>query len=189
MAEFASKGVAGAGLGLGIAGTALGLLNGNGGLGGLLGGGCNNELSRLQAENAMLKSENYADGVGKTTYQQSLADNKALRDEVYAFITPLSNEAADNRVNIARMEEKIKCIEKEAYLRGQLTDAKINEVAMTCNNGLTALSGTVNCIQQTLAGIVKTIVPASAICPAPMPQYNSWTAPTSTTTTTTTPAA
>lgn len=37
MAEFASKGVAGSGLGLGIAGTALGLLN-NGGNGGLLGG-------------------------------------------------------------------------------------------------------------------------------------------------------
>lgn len=35
MAEFASKGVAGSGLGLGIAGTALGLLN-NGGNGGLL---------------------------------------------------------------------------------------------------------------------------------------------------------
>lgn len=46
MGEFASKGVAGSGLGLGIAGTALGLLNanGNGGglLGGLLGGGCQN---------------------------------------------------------------------------------------------------------------------------------------------------
>ena len=39
--EFASKGVAGAGLGLGIAGTALGLL-GNGGLPGLLGGWGNN---------------------------------------------------------------------------------------------------------------------------------------------------
>lgn len=43
MAEFASKGVAGSGLGLGIAGTALGLLNnggnGNGLLGGLFGGG------------------------------------------------------------------------------------------------------------------------------------------------------
>lgn len=35
--KYASKGVAGAGLGLGIAGTALGLLNG--GLGGILGGG------------------------------------------------------------------------------------------------------------------------------------------------------
>lgn len=36
MAEYASKGVAGSGLGLGIAGTALGLLN-NGGNGGVLG--------------------------------------------------------------------------------------------------------------------------------------------------------
>lgn len=32
MAEFASKGVAGSGLGLGIAGTALGLLNNGGGV-------------------------------------------------------------------------------------------------------------------------------------------------------------
>ena len=39
MAEFASKGVAGSGLGLGIAGTALGVLNG--GLGNLLSGGWN----------------------------------------------------------------------------------------------------------------------------------------------------
>ena len=35
--EYASRGVAGSGLGLGIAGTALGLLNG--GLGGILGNG------------------------------------------------------------------------------------------------------------------------------------------------------
>lgn len=59
MAEFASKGVAGSGLGLGIAGTALGLLNngGNGLLGGLLGGGNQNVVSALQAENGMLKAE------------------------------------------------------------------------------------------------------------------------------------
>lgn len=58
MAEFASKGVAGSGLGLGIAGTALGLLNngGNGLLGGLFGGGNQNVVSALQAENSMLKA-------------------------------------------------------------------------------------------------------------------------------------
>lgn len=65
MAEFASKGVAGSGLGLGIAGTALGLLNngGNGGgvLGGLLSGGNQNVVSALQAENGMLKAERYSD--------------------------------------------------------------------------------------------------------------------------------
>ena len=39
--RYASKGVAGTGLGLGIAGTALGLLNNGNGLGGILGGGGN----------------------------------------------------------------------------------------------------------------------------------------------------
>lgn len=83
MAEFASKGVAGSGLGLGIAGTALGLLNngGNGGiLGGLLGGGNQNVVSALQAENSMLKAENYSDKNAKEVYAQSLADNRRLRD-------------------------------------------------------------------------------------------------------------
>lgn len=73
MAEFASKGVAGSGLGLGIAGTALGLLNngGNGGLlGGLLGGGTQNVVSALQAENSMLKAENYSDKNAKEVYAQ-----------------------------------------------------------------------------------------------------------------------
>lgn len=73
MAEFASKGVAGSGLGLGIAGTALGLLNngGNGGLlGGLFGGGNQNVVSALQAENSMLKAENYSDKNAKEVYAQ-----------------------------------------------------------------------------------------------------------------------
>lgn len=76
MAEFASKGVAGSGLGLGIAGTALGLLN-NGGngilgslLGGLFGGGNQNVVSALQAENSMLKAENYSDKNAKEVYAQ-----------------------------------------------------------------------------------------------------------------------
>ena len=78
MAEFASKGVAGSGLGLGIAGTALGILNG--GLGGLLGGwgynynGCGENamvnryelkqesaIAKLESENALLKSNVYSD--------------------------------------------------------------------------------------------------------------------------------
>lgn len=59
MAEFASKVVAGSGLGLGIAGTALGLLNNGGNGGGVLGGlfGNNNQatISALQAENSQLR--------------------------------------------------------------------------------------------------------------------------------------
>lgn len=33
-----------------------------------------------------------------------------------------------------------------------------------------------------LVGMTKTVIPAANICPAPMPQYNSWTAPTAATT-------
>lgn len=97
MAEFASKGVAGSGLGLGIAGTALGLLNngGNGGLlGGLLGGGNQNVVSALQAENSQLKAENYSDKNAKEVYMQSLTDNRRLRDETFAYLKPLSDGEA-----------------------------------------------------------------------------------------------
>lgn len=90
MAEFASKGVAGAGLGTGIAGLALGVLNssnnGNGLLGGLFGGGNQNVVSALQAENSMLKAENYSDKNAKEVYAQSLADNRRLRDEAFAYL-------------------------------------------------------------------------------------------------------
>lgn len=85
MAEFASKGVAGSGLGLGIAGTALGLLN-NGGNGGVLGGlfGNNN-----QATISALQAENYSDKNAKEVYMQSLTDNRRLRDETFAYTEPI----------------------------------------------------------------------------------------------------
>jgi hypothetical protein len=191
MAEYLSKGT-GVTLGtLGTIGFGLSLLNGqqNGGgiLGNILGGG-GQQMSALQAENAMLRAENYSDKVGKEVYGQSLADNKTLRDEMYAFIKPLSDEAATNRVNVARLEEQMKCIEKTSCLREQIVMGKIGEVALVAQNGITALNGQIACLQQTVAGITKTIVPATAICPAPMPQFNSWTAPTATTSTTTTGA-
>ena len=79
--EYASKGVAGSGLGLGIAGTALGLLNANGGglLGGLFGGNCGTvcsenmpinryeldqqkRISDLEAQVALRDASIYTDG-------------------------------------------------------------------------------------------------------------------------------
>lgn len=119
MAEFASKGVAGSGLGLGIAGTALGLLNNGGNGGGVLGGlfGNNNQatISALQAENGMLKAENYSDKNAKEVYMQSLTDNRRLRDETFAYLKPLSDEAANNRVELAKLLEAIEKRNKESY--------------------------------------------------------------------------
>lgn len=182
MAEFASKGVAGSGLGLGIAGTALGILNssnnGNGLLGGLFGGGNQNVVSALQAEN-------YSDKNAKEVYAQSLADNRRLRDEAFAYLKPLADESANNRVELAKLQAELKCCCEKQELREQIVLGKVNELALTTQAKFSCLDGTIAGMMGTLNNITKTIVPASAICPAPMPLHNSWVAPT----TTTTPAA
>lgn len=184
MAEFASKGVAGAGLGTGIAGLALGVLNssnnGNGLLGGLFGGGNQNVVSALQAENGMLKAENYSDKNAKEVYAQSLADNRRLRDEAFAFIKPLADESANNRVELAKLQAELKCCCEKQELREQIVLGKVNELALTTQAKFGCLDQTIAGMVGTLGKITDTIVPMSAICPTPMAKYNAWVAPTNT---------
>ena len=87
--EYASKGVAGSGLGLGIAGTALGLLNG--GLGNWLGGGAARTAGALaegqlcaglMAEVGSLKAEKYADRNTADVYAALKADTNRLADKI-----------------------------------------------------------------------------------------------------------
>lgn len=153
MAEFATKGVAGSGLGLGIAGTALGLLNG--GLGNILGGngmcGCNSGCS-----------ENH-------------------------FI---NRYEAGQSSRIAELETEIKLRDANVYTLGEMgklrdyVDRKFESVnAQLCQQSVINAQVTANigCMQSniaTLMALTKTVVPIDNVCPAPMPQYNSWTAPT-----------
>lgn len=153
--EYASKGVAGTGLGLGIAGTALGVLagsnNGNGLLGGLFGGnGANAQVSALQAENAMLKSENYSDKNAKEVYGQSLTDNRLLRSELYARIDPLTAAVVENAKDIATLSAEVKCNAKLAEKDQQIIAGKINEVALTTSGRFASLDQTIACITQKL---------------------------------------
>jgi hypothetical protein len=148
--EYASRGVAGAGLGLGIAGTALGLLQ-NGNLGGILGGGtCNNQhyVNRYEAEQAAKLSD---------------AESKIRLLE--------SNIYTDSKIAdvYERLNNKISGVE------AQLCNQAVVNAQVTAN--LACLQNTV----ATLSGLTKTVIPIGNVCPAPMPQYNSWTAPTATT--------
>lgn len=102
--NYASKGVAGTGLGLGIAGTALGLLAGNNGtLGNLLGTncGCNNgcsddhfvnryeasqsaRIAELETEVKLRDSNIYTDQKILDVYKYFDGENKAIRNELAA---------------------------------------------------------------------------------------------------------
>lgn len=163
MGDYASKGVANAGLTTGIIGTVLGAAassnNCNGGiLGGLFGGNrCggmglaeSQYVASILAENGMLKAENYSDRVAKEVYQQTLADNEKLRAQ----------------------------IEERAKLREELIMSKVENLANVTQcrfNGVdTAIAGLAN----TVNGVTKCVIPLTALCPEAMPRYNDWSAPT-----------
>lgn len=141
MAEFASKGVAGSGLGLGIAGTALGLLNG--GLSGLLGnvGGCSEDRLVNRYE------------VGQEQKIAELQSQLALRDA--------------NIYNDQKMLELYKYFDGElkALKEGQ-NEKWTNQAVINCklNSGLDVLSSQVASVTATVNSITKTAVPRSAIC-------------------------
>lgn len=209
MGEYASKGVAGTGLGLGIGALSLGLLNsgcnGNGILSGLIGGcGCNNRgwgaelqyVSELQSKVERLEAEKYSDKVARETYQQTLIDNRNLRDELYAFIKPIAEEAVNNRVTIATLAAEQKCCCEKQALQAEITAGKINEATLALNSKIDVLSATntgafnslnqtISCINGEIAGLTKRLnnitresVPLCAVCPQPMQRFNSFTTPT-----------
>lgn len=195
MGEFASKGVAGTGLGLGIAGTALGLLagnnNGNGILGGILGGN-NNQLEVLLADNAKLRAEKYADKNTAEVYAALRNETKDLGERLLEkYISPLSQEAADNRTRVAVLEAKVQCDNEKALLREKLIEAKIDNCCCEMNGkidnvanhascGIAQNANAIACLQNTVNSITATIIPQSVICPPVMPRFNSFTVPTDT---------
>ena len=194
--EYASKGVAGAGLGLGIAGTALGLLNGGmlnlGGLGGVLGGGSAagtalGVLAEKDAKIAKLEAENYSDKVAKETYAQSLADNRATDARINTLLGPVAQAIAANEKEIAVL--KAEQAKDKEIMQLKIDNCccqmsgKIDAVAQAATCGIQQNSAALAALQALVGKITNIVVPLDAICPAPMPQYNSWTAPTATTTT------
>ena len=138
MAEFASKGVAGSGLGLGIAGTALGVLNG--GLGNILGMGYNNNCGC--SENVMVNR-----------YELSQEQK----------IAKLETEVALRDANIYS-DQKLSEVYKDLSARINGLEAGLNAQAVY-NATNTA---TINCIQGQVAqlfGLTKLVVPNTSVCP------------------------
>lgn len=140
MAEFASKGVAGAALGTGIGGLALGVLNG--GLGNLLGGvgGWNNGY--VCSENMPVNRYE----AGQNARIAELETEVKLRD---------ANTYTDQKL-----------LDLYRYMDGKFdrVDHKLCEQAVWN----TAQTGTISCMAQQIAqlqGLTKLVVPNSSICP------------------------
>ena len=130
MAEFASKGVGGAGLGLGIAGTALGLLAG--GLNGLnLGNGhcvaasdgvaVNRYEATMQARIAELETEVKLRDANTFT----MGEMNKLRDYVDARFSAVEKELCDQKVYNTANTATINCIASQVNALMALTKVVI----------------------------------------------------------------
>ena len=135
--HYASKGVGGAGLGLGIAGTALGLLN-NGSLGGILGGG-NCGCSEDHMVNRYEASQQAR--IAELETQVSLRDSNIFRDskilEVYKYFDgetkSIRNELAAQAVKNAQIEGTFAVIgEQNKALRNEFMCALNREKDERC---------------------------------------------------------
>lgn len=154
--NYANKGVAGAGLGLGIAGTSLGVLNAMGCGGNLLGGlfgGCNRGCG---------------EGAAINRYELGLEQASAAKDSKIALLE-------------STIHTNDKILEVYGYVDGRLRaiESQICQQAVV-NAQVTA---NISCMQTAISGLqamTKTVIPIGNVCPEPMPQYNSWTAPTAT---------
>lgn len=150
MAEFASKPVAGAGLGLGIAGTALGVLNG--GLGGILGGlgncgGC--------SDNQMVNRY-------ELTMTQQLA-NKDMEISYWKGQDETNRKISDAYANL---EGQINALAREVRCNKE-EQGGINLQQAVYNGTNTAAVGCLQSQISQLFGITKLVVPATSVCPAP----------------------
>lgn len=70
-------------------------------------------VSALEAEIAQLRAEKYTDAAGVNTFKASAELVDKLDTRYSGLIRDLNEEAVNNRVNAARQEEQIKCLQKE----------------------------------------------------------------------------
>lgn len=140
--DFASKGVAGAGLGTGIAGLSLGVLNAmaNGNLGNLFGTNCN-------AANAC------AENMAVNRYELSMVRELTNRDMEIAYLKGRDAAKSDSLELYKYVDGKFACVERE------LADQRVFNATQI---------GTISCIQGQIAqlmGLTKLVVPNASVCP------------------------
>lgn len=154
--RYATNGKGNLGVTLGAIGTGLGILSGGlNGLTGIAGMGCGNTSRGGCNEDHFV---NRYEASQSARIAELETKNKLLEANIYT-----DQKIADvyERLNV-----------KIAGLEGQICQQSVINAQVTAN--LACLTNTVN----TLSALTKTVIPIDNVCPAPMAQYNSWTAPT-----------
>lgn len=189
--EYAIKGVAGSALGLGIAGTALGLMNGNncgnGLLGGLFGGNScyDQKVSALEAELAKVTAERYSDQVARATQKETFNEFRKEDEKLAAVLAKVTDGFLQVGNAVSRLDKEVECIKTTMAKDQEINDLKLKAVEERLSGAIAVeserrVAGDNNLYCYVNATFVpgKLVMPIGSVCPQPMPEFNSWTAPT-----------
>jgi hypothetical protein len=150
--HYASNGKGNLGVTLGAIGTGLGVLGGSNLLGGVLGG-----------------SGGCSEDHWVNRYELSMQKELTNRDMEIAYLRSRDAAKTDSLELYRYIDGKI------AGIESQLCEQKVFNAGAISN---------ISCLQSQVAQLMslsKIVIPIDNVCPNPMPQYNSWTAPTATT--------
>lgn len=156
--EYASKGVAGAGLGLGIAGTALGLLNSGASL---LGGGWGvNPATAAAVTAGTVCSEN----TGVNRYE--LNQNRTIAEKDMEIAYWRGQDETNRKISDAysKLESKINGVSAEVRANKDEQNG-INLQQAVYNGTNTAAIGCIQRQVEQLLGMTKMVIPNSSVCP------------------------
>lgn len=163
--QYASNGKGNLGVTLGAIGTGLSVLNG--GLG-LIGNGA-----------AMYNN----------AYHNTSEGGRFVTKDELDYVQTIS--AKDSEIALLKSEQNTEIKIADVYERimtrvnaDQRAQAEVNAAQAVYNASANSAISVLQNQVSVLNGLTKTVVPITNVCPQPMPQYNSWTAPTTTPTTT-----
>lgn len=97
--------------------------------------------------------------------------------------------AKDCEIALLKSEQntEVKIADVYAKLKGDMLTMERNQSAWnsqqmvnnaTMSAAIAQNANSIEALKNVCAGITKTVVPITSVCPQPMPQFNSWTAPT-----------
>lgn len=169
MAEWTKQGVGTAALTTGIigtVGTALNWIAGNGCGNSLLAPRCNSNCNSNCSENNFVNR-----------YELNMAQTISAKDQEIALLK--ADKYTDQKFVevVTYFNNKMEAMQAGFNQKIEGLQSQVSQQAVynASNNGV------VSCLQaqiEQLNSLTKVIIPIGNVCPAPMPQYNSWTAPT-----------
>ena len=160
------------------------------------------EINKKDSTISKLLSEKYTDNHILEAYRETINLFKAEDEKISSVVKDVTASFIETGKELAVLNTKVQCLEERMVSMNASTNERlgyeIKGVYRDMHSSKKELEGAIAleserrcCGDKTLYEYVngnfvpgKLVMPATSVCPQPMPQYNSWTTPTAPTTTT-----